>query len=179
MKLKPEDAELFYELFFPLLDYVNENFHVTTEKVKFTGESIDPQDAYEVANFLWKRAQIIDDYLNEKKLPDERSEIIRGWKRCIPGTFILERHLKKGSVFISSSTEDVYLVNGIIDNWNEMLHGVPTPVLLQATLLPFRNVIITDGLVSVSQIRFGGNYSADFKETYMSAKYNGSIKSKI
>ena len=52
MKLKPEDAQLFYELFFPLLDYVNENFHVTTEKVRFTGESIDPQDAYEVANFL-------------------------------------------------------------------------------------------------------------------------------
>ena len=179
MKVKPEDAELFYELFFPLLDYVNENFHVTAEKVRFTGESIDPQDAYEVANFLWKRVQIVDDYLNEKKLPDERREIIYGWKRCIPGTFILERHLKKGSVFISSSMEDVYLVNGIIDSWNEMLHGVPTPVLLQATLLPFRNVIITDGLVSVSQIRFGRNYSADFKETYMTAKRNGSIKSKI
>ena len=87
--------------------------------------------------------------------------------------------MKKGSAFISSSTEDVYLVNGIIDSWNEMLHGVPTPVLLQATLLPFRNVIITDGLVSVSQIRFGRNYSADFKETYMTAKRNGSIKSKI
>ena len=41
-----------------------------------------------------------------------------------------------------------------------------------------RNIIITDGLVSVSQIRFGRNYSADFKETYMTAKYNGSIKSK-
>ena len=179
MKLNPEDAQLFYELFFPLLDYVNENFHVTTEKVRFAGEIVDPRDAYEVANFLWKRAGIIDDYLNEKKLPAERREIIHGWKRCIPGTFILERHLKKGSVFISSSMEDVYLVNGIIDSWNEMLHGVPNPVLLQATLLPFRNVIITDGLVSVSQIRFGRNYSADFKETYMTAKLNGSIKSRI
>ena len=179
MKLKPEDAELFYELFFPLLDYVNENFHITTGKVRFTGESIDPQDAYEVANFLWKRAGIIDDYLNEMKLPDERREIIQGWKRCIPGTFILERHLKKGSVFISVSTEDVYLVNGIIDSWDEMLHGLPTPIVLQATLLPFGDVIITDGLVSVSQIRFGRNYSADFKKTYLAAKNNGSIKSKI
>ena len=132
-----------------------------------------------MANFLWKRTGILDDYLNEMDLPDERREIIQGWKRCIPGTFILERHLKKGSVFISSSTEDVYLVNGIIDSWNEMLHGVSTPVLLQATLLPFRNVIITDGLVSVSQIRFGRNYSTDFKEIYMTAKHNGSIKYKI
>ena len=179
MKLKPEDAQLFYELFFPLLDYVNENFHVTTEKVRFTGERIDPQDAYDVANFLWKRTWIIDDYLNEMKLSDERREIVQGWKRCIPGTFILERHLKKGSVFISSCTEDVYLVNGIIDSWNEMLRGIPTPVHLQATLLPFRNVIIADGLVSVSQIRFGRNYSADFKEIYMAARHKGSIKSMI
>ena len=179
MKLIPEDAQLFYELFFPLLDYVNESFHVTTEKVRFTDESIDPQDAYKAANFLWRRVWILDDYLNEMNLPDERREIIQGWKRCIPGTFILERHLKRGSVFISSSTEDVYLVNGIIDSWKEMLHGLPTPVHLQATLLPFRNVIITDGLVSVSQIRFGRNYSADFKETYMAAKHNGSIISKI
>ena len=179
MKLKPEDASLFYELFFPLLDYVNEEFCVTTEKVRFTEESVNPRDAYEVANFLWKQTRIIDDYLDEMAIPDERAEIIHGWKRCIPGTFILERHLKKGSVFISASTDDVYLVNGIIDSWDEMLFGAPLPILLQATLLPFRNVIITDGLVSISQVRFGRNYSADFKETYMTAKHNGAIKNTI
>lgn len=179
MKLKPEDAELFYELFLPLLDYVNENFHVTTEKTRFTGESINPQDAYKVANFLWTQVGIIDDYLKGMKLPNEHMKIIQKWKRCIPGTFILERYLKKGSVFISVSTEDVYLVNGIISSWDEMLHGVPTPIILKATLLPFRDVIITDGLVSVSQIRFGRNYSADFKKTYTTAKHNGSIKSTI
>ena len=98
MKLKPEDAELFYDLFFPLLDYVNENFHITTEKVRFTGESVDPQDAYEVANFLWKRTGIIDDYSNKMNLPDEHREIIQGWKHCIPGTTFEERlyfHLSK------------------------------------------------------------------------------------
>lgn len=51
MKLKPEDAGLFYELFLPLLDYVNERFHVTVKKVKFKGESIDPRDAIEAAHF--------------------------------------------------------------------------------------------------------------------------------
>lgn len=29
MRLKPEEAGLFYEMFLPLLDYVNENYHVT------------------------------------------------------------------------------------------------------------------------------------------------------
>lgn len=52
MKLKPEDAGLFYELFLPLLDYVNDNFNVTIEKVRFTGKSVDPRDAMDVAHFF-------------------------------------------------------------------------------------------------------------------------------
>ena len=45
MKLKPEEAGLFYEMFLPLLDYVNENYHVTMETVHFTGERVDPGEA--------------------------------------------------------------------------------------------------------------------------------------
>ena len=88
---------------------------------------------------------------------------------------IFERHLKKGSVFISTKDEGVYLVNGIIDGWEELLFGVPTPIILDAVLLPFKDCIITDGLVSVIPVRFGGNYTRSFKEIYMTAKRNGSI----
>ena len=63
MILKNEDAGLFYKLFLPLLDFVNETYHVTVEGVHFEGESIDPQDALEAARFLWERTWIIDDYL--------------------------------------------------------------------------------------------------------------------
>ena len=40
MTLKPEDAALFYELFMPLLSYVNHNYHVT-EDIDFTCELPD------------------------------------------------------------------------------------------------------------------------------------------
>ena len=48
MTLKPEDAALFYELFMPLLNYVNHNYHVTTD-IDFTGKSVDPAEAMKVA----------------------------------------------------------------------------------------------------------------------------------
>lgn len=175
MKLETEDAGLFYELFMPLLDYVNERFNITAEKVKFTGKSVNPRDAAEVANFLWKRTSIIDDYVAATKIADENKEILMGWKRCIQGTYIIERHLKKGSVFISADDNSVYLVNGIIDSWEEMLSYYSIPIALKATLLPFKNVIISDGLVSVIPVCFGKNYKADFKDTYMTAKLNHSI----
>ena len=58
---------------------------------------------------------------------------------------IFERHLKKGSIFISTKGERVYLFNGIIDSWEDMLSGVPTPIIVDAVLLPFKDCIITDG----------------------------------
>lgn len=178
MRLKREEAGLFYEMFLPLLDYVNENYHVTMESVHFTGESVDPRDAAEVAHFLWERTWIIDDYLAETALQEEQREIISGWKRGISGTFIIERHLKKGSVFISDANDSVYLVNGIFDSWEEMIPA-PTPVIVKTTLLPFRDVIISDGLVSSYLIRFGRNMADEFKETYMTAKKNKTIISRI
>ena len=179
MILKNEDAGLFYNLFLPLLDYVNETYQVTVEHVHFEGESIDPQDALEAARFLWERTWIIDDYLTAVQLPEEQREILESWKRCVPGTFIVERHLKKGSVFISVDDNSVYLVHGIISSWEVMLQGAPLPVVLQATLLPFKNVIISDGLVSVKPVRFGRSIASDFKDVYMNAKRGGTLITNI
>ena len=179
MKLNNEDAKLFYGLFFPLLDYVNREYHILPEEDYFEQGMIDPQDAAEVAHFLWERTWIIDDYLNEAEISEEHKEIIKSWKRCIVGRFIIERHLKKGSIFISTDDNSVYMVNGIIESWEEMLRTAPMPTLLDATLLPFKNVIISDGLVSVVPIMFGLNSRADFKGIYMDAKRNGKIKNTL
>ena len=174
MTLKSEDAALFYELFLPLLNYVNHHYYVT-EDIDFTGKRVDAAKAMEVARFLWEQPSIIDDYINENIFPLEEMDILSNWKHCIPGRFIIERHLKKGSIFISTKGESVYLVNGIIDSWEDMLFGVPTPIIVDAVLLHFKDCIITDGLVSVIPVRFGGNYTRSFKDIYMTAKCNGSI----
>jgi hypothetical protein len=179
MKLSPNDAKLFYQLWLPLLNYVNRNYHILVNEIDFTKGKIDLQDAAEVSHFLWERTWIIDDYLNEPNLPEEHKEILRGWKRRIRGKFIIERHLKKGSVFISTDDNSVYLVNGIVSSWEEMLQYAPMPTLLDATLLPFKNVIISDGLVSVVPIMFGPNSRADFKEIYMDAKKSRKIRTII
>jgi len=83
---------------------------------------------------------------------------------------MIERHLKKGSVFISNGNSSVYLVNGIIDSWPEMFAEVPTPIIVKATLLPFRNVIISDELGSSFPIRFGRNVKMELKNIYLTAK---------
>ncbi len=180
MILSKDDANLFFELFFPLLNFVNKKYKINTSVGKICfGKSIDFRDAKEIADHIWSDVGIIDEYLSKKKLSDENKKIIEDWKRRISGKFIVERHLKKGSVLISAEDETVYLVNGIFSSWDEMLCGRPLPVVVEVVLLPFKNVIISDGLVVVSNLTFGRNMSESFKEIYLTAKKNGEIHKTI
>ena len=72
-------------------------------------------------------------------------------------------------------TEKVYQVSGIISTWDEMFGFARLPLMIQATLIPFGDVIISDGLVQTYNIIIGGNMAKSFKETYMVAKKSGLI----
>ncbi len=178
MTLSEKDGQLFYKLWMPLLDYVNKKYKINKKLKNMPGAKVlDPQEVKEIANVLWENADIIDQYLVElgNLMPDEHREIIASWKNCISGTFAMERHLKNGTIFISLEDEKVYQVQGIISSWEEMFPYAPLPIVMQATFIPFRDVIISDGLVMEYPIRIGGNMAKQFKDIYMREKKNGTI----
>lgn len=47
--------------------------------------------------------------------------------------------------------------------------------MLEATFMPFRDVIISDGLVMPYNVFVGGGMKQLFKDVYMTAKKNGQI----
>lgn len=169
MTLEKQDAELFYQLWFPLLNFVNKKYRIAP-KIK----EIDPRkgiassDAKAIANYLWSHTQVIKEYLSEAQLPEEQAQIVAAWEQCKPGKYIMERHLKKGTVFISEEDRRVYLVQGLFSTWEEMMGK--GPVLVDAVLIPFRDRIISDGLVVAYPVHFGHGYSEAFKEIYRKAK---------
>ena len=177
MTLSQEDGQLYYKLWMPLLDYVNKKYRVNRKlKSMATAKSLDPVEVKKVANRLWDDVTIIDDYLREnEKLPEDHKEIVRSWKRRIQGQFLMERHLKKGTIFISMEDEEVYQVRGIISSWEEMFYGAPMPLLIEATFMPFRDVIISDGLVMPYFVIVGNGMKRMFKDVYLTAKKNGRI----
>ena len=177
MTLSQEDGQLYYKLWLPLLDYVNRRYHVNPKlKSIATAKRLNPAEVKEVANKLWSDVTIIDDYLKEcVDLPEEYKEIVRSWNRRIQGQFLMERHLKKGTIFISLENGEVYQVSGIITSWDEMFYGAPLPLIVGATFMPFRDVIISDGLVMPYNVIVGGGMKQVFKETYMTAKKNDRI----
>ena len=177
MTLSQEDGQLYYKLWLPLLDFVNKKYLINSKlKSIATAKSLNPAEVKEVANKLWSDVTIIDEYLKENEdLPEEHKEIVRSWKRRIQGKFLMERHLKKGTIFISMENEEVYQVSGIISSWEELFFGAPLPLMMGATFIPFRDVIISDGLVLPYNILIGGGMKRMFKDVYMSAKKSGKI----
>lgn len=94
---------------------------------------------------LLDHISVIDEYLNlqSKNITAEQVSIIEGWKRVVHGRFIVERHLKFGSVLVSCDRNDeVYIVRGIYSSWREMLDGFPMPQIVQTLLIPFGNGIV-------------------------------------
>jgi hypothetical protein len=179
--LSEEDVNLFYRLCFGLLDYVNEKKKINDFNGADGPKSVKPPVVMEVAKELWKDVSVIDEYLSEGggALPPEEQAIVRGWKRRVSGRFFIERNLKKGAVVISMEDESVYLVRGIRSSLEEMFYYRPLPIMIEANLIPFKGVIITDGLVSVMNIFMGGGVRKSLKDAYNSAKKRGQIRASL
>ncbi len=179
MKLSDEDGKLFYKLWLPLLDYVNEKKGICPDLHEIhLSAALDPSKIKKVADALWSETSLIDAYLRENKdLAEEEKAIILSWKRRVTGRFILERILKKGAILISveNDGEDVYQVLGIQSTWEELCGYAKLPLLLHATLIPFRDVIIPDGLILTYNVLIGGGMAQAFKDVYMREKNNGTI----
>lgn len=177
--LSNEDADLYYYLWFTVLDYVNKRFGINKKLKKMVNaKELDPEDVYEVADYLWEHVDVIDDFLNDKaskQLSEEERDIVVGWKKRVRGDFIMERHLKSGTIFIHMETEKVYQLSGIRSSYEEIYWSLSLPTLMKMTIIPFKNVIIFDSIAMAYPIVIGSNMKRSFKDTYMNAKKNGEI----
>ena len=162
--LSTEDRKTFFRLFMPLIDYTNQVFGVS--------ELLNKQLRYGRPSHHELKIVAV-----EKQCDFEEADrrLLESWRNPVPGHFVLERHLTKGSIFINSETEFVYLVKGISDPWGVMLKDLTTPILLRTTLIPFRNSIISDGLIILENVCLGAGYRNSFKDIYMNAKRSSRI----
>ena len=170
--LPEEDGDLFYDLLYPLFDFVNKEYRICPE-FETIDEDTDTSATKVITDYLWSHTRAIDFYLSEAELPDEYAQIIAGWKQCKAGVFVLERHLQQGSVFISKSDHKVYMVKNRFSTWQELLGKAP--VELVTTLLPSRDCIVSDGLLVPYSDYFSNGERRVLKSIYTEAKGKGKI----
>jgi len=74
-----------------LLDFVNQKYKLVRKLYGMTSpQGLPLNDVKQISDKLW-----------ENKMVDEDAAIVSSWKRAIQGKFIVDRHLRNGSVLIS------------------------------------------------------------------------------
>ena len=178
MNLNLQDRAVFFKLYFDLLYCVNKK-HRIVEKFcegRFP-KSVDTQKACDIREKLFDNPKWIDEYLSVygKEYTDEERDIIISWREhFIKGEFFVVRNLKKYSVFMRSGnepgTERLYGVVGLNHPISELFDTSYLPVMVNALLLPYKGMIIYDGMVTSQTIRFGSNMRKIFKDSYRLSK---------
>lgn len=169
--LSANEVNEFFGTWLPLLGYVNKKAKLYQEPPDdlTVEQEMVPQIVGRIAETLWADMSLIDGYLAEKSgLSEEEKDLLRSWKRARTDNFIYERQLREGAVFINQARE-VYIVKGTSLPFNVMFWGKPLPLALTATLLPFRDMVITDGIIRLMNISYGKNMKQEFRDIYNDA----------
>jgi hypothetical protein len=157
--LSKEEALLFHKLMDALLLFVNQKTGII--KNANTMKELH-QNNIEKTMLLRKKIfsnkyTFIDDFVkgNPFSFSQEELDIISSWKKWKSGKFFVVKHIAEYSLFFDPDTKKVYGVKGITDSFEEKFNGY-APVLLDITLMPFKDNIIYDGLFAPYNISFGG-----------------------
>lgn len=122
MILPPEDAALFYRAWWPLLKWVNDKRRVVPPFALPTPERpLSIPVANPIRQLLWGDDALRELYLAEgAPEPGQRSELIASWKHRVSGDFVVLKHLRAHSIFLS---KEVFGVVGIYSPLAELLRA--------------------------------------------------------
>ena len=179
MLLAPEDAALFYRAWGALLTWVNEQRSIVPRFPRPTpGHPIDASLVTEIRKVVWAEDALREQFLAEgaADLAAEERELIASWGHRVKSSFIVFRHLRKHSIFMSGG---VYGVLGIYTPLEVLLPDVP--MFVEAVLIPFRDMIITDGLIQSPGVHlsFGGGARRGFAAEYSAALAASQIRTRL
>ena len=164
--LSKEDALLFHKLMNSLLFYVNKKVNVI-KNANTLKEFLhnDVQETQPLRKRIFSdKYNFTDSYLQENpdSLNQEELSIIASWKKYKAGKFFIVKHAKEYSLFFNSENQKVYGIKGITDSFEEKFHGY-APIMVDITLIPFREHIIYDGLFAPYNLSFGGGMRKSLK----------------
>jgi hypothetical protein len=174
MLLTPQDAGLFFKLHRALMFFVNQLLKVLPDDVASPDAfaSLSPEVRLKVRDALLGHTDLIQSFADENPahLTSEELDIVRSWRHLVHGKFYVFRQLKKYMVFLSTDKQPIaYGVLALSQPFEELV-GPYLPVLTETVLLPFKDMIVYDGLMTSYRISFGPGIRRSLNESFKEAK---------
>jgi hypothetical protein len=172
--LAPKDLAVLFRLHRSLMFFVNQKLEVLPRPVANPDaySSLPPSSRFKVHDAMRKHMDLIGAFVdaNPAGFPREELDIVASWQHLVHGKFYIFRELTNYTVFLSAETPaTAYGVLALSQPFEELV-GPHLPVMVQATLLPFKDQIVYDGLMSTFNIFFGPGIRRSLNEDFKEAK---------
>jgi Domain of unknown function (DUF6398) len=174
MLLTQQDVELFFRLQRALMFFVNQHLKAITNELASPDEfaALSPEVRLKVRDAFLSHTDLLQSFVDENpaQLTEEELAVVRSWRRLVAGQFYIFRELKKYTVFLSADKQPIaYGVLALSQPFEELV-GPYLPVLTETVLLPFKGVIVYDGLLNTYRISFGPGIRRSLNERFKEAK---------
>lgn len=175
MNLKPHEIKRFFDIWFPLLHYVNENLQlVPSFPNQWIVDNLEQEDAMTLRNALWEHDELRERFLaeNPAHLSKKDLALVESWQYRISGSFFITHYLKSFAVFMQDDLG--YGVHGISEPI-EYMTGRQAPIFVNTNLLPFEGRIIYDSFITGPSLTFGSGYKHSLNNTYRILQERGGV----
>lgn len=158
--------------------FVNRRLKVIPDKFaspeKFA--ALSPELRLKVRDALNANLALIESFTaeNPARLSDDELDIVRSWRHLVHGRFYVFRELAKYTVFLSTTSPAIAYGVALSQPFEELI-GPYLPVLTRTVLLPFKGVIVYDGLMSSYNVSFGPGIRRSLNESFKEAKQRHGI----
>ncbi|HBC31409.1 MAG TPA: hypothetical protein DC024_09250 [Clostridiales bacterium] len=182
-QLSSEECRLFYEIWYGLMGFVNEQKSVIKARIKpeYPNKVSDIM-VHKVREVLWKKPELIDEYINKTELSQEKIDILKLWKtNHKKGMFLILEYKPEYAVVIAPNEQGedrLYGIKGISNSLANTLRQ-KLPASIETVLLPFKGKIIYDSFLETFSIGYAEGAKALFREMYAKAAEHGIITSLV
>ncbi|HLN31704.1 MAG TPA: DUF6398 domain-containing protein [Gemmataceae bacterium] len=174
MLLTPQDVELFFRLHRTLMFFVNQRLKVISDHLATPEEfaALSPEVRLKVRDAFINHTDLIQSFVDENpsQLSLDELDIVRSWRHLVAGRFYVFRESKKYTVFLSTDKQPIaYGVLALSQPFEDLI-GPYLPILTQTVLVPFKDKIVYDGLMTSYRISFGPGIRRSLNESFKDAK---------
>lgn len=172
MRLPEDDAKRFIDLYTNVLRWS------ARHTVDGPLEGTPMARMTEIRDRLFAAPEVLELYVaqNPDDLSNDDLECVAAWRRFVHGRFVVERNLKRHTIFLDS--ERPATAYAALSLTEEIVDIVPPlPTIVCAALLPWRGRIVCDGLLRFENVQLGPRLRAELKDVYREAKARGVVKS--
>lgn len=171
--LKEKDAKLFYKIYFALLEFTNNKYKIVPNLKIYNKTGIDPTEIIGIVDEFWSnKDKLILEFCftNPYKFSKEELEITGEFKKGIRGLFIICEYEEEYTAIMDN--EKVYMIKGINDNIDNIISYKDLPYITITSIIPFKDVLIYDGMFQEMSIGFGNDFDKIVKQEFKnSIKY--------